>query len=293
MKPICSALQIAPSTYCAVKRLETDPSARAVGDAVMTPILLALWINNRNVYGAHKLLKAARRTGHEIGRDQVGRLKRELGIEGIIRRRKRVFTAVSDRDAMRAPDLVNRDFTAAVADGPDVCPDTQRDSERVFHRRRLQSLRRRVAGRVEHAHRCGPRCPRDGTTVPRPAAARRTRGSCRCGVAIHVRAVHRTPHRDGCSTLDRDGGGFLRRRACGDDQRPLQDRLRLRAQRSPPIGGHRGTRAPYPLLRALIQRAPAAQPLRRRATSRLRSSVLPCPTDRPHQSLDQTARAPN
>ena len=77
------------------------------------PMLLGLWVANRKVYGAHKLWRAARRAGHDIGRDQVARLMRELGIEGISRQRKRVFTTVADPDAVRAPDLVNRVFTAA------------------------------------------------------------------------------------------------------------------------------------------------------------------------------------
>jgi putative transposase len=108
---ICVALQIAPSTYYAAKRRQVEPSARALRDAVMLQILLALWMANRKGYGAHKLWKAAR-AGHEIGRDQVARLMGELGIEGIGRRRKRVFTTVSDPDATRAPDLVNRQFRA-------------------------------------------------------------------------------------------------------------------------------------------------------------------------------------
>jgi putative transposase len=110
---ICKHLQVAPSTYYAAKRREVEPSARAVRDAVMSQVLVALWVTNRKVYGAHKLWKAARRAGHDIGRDQVARLMRELGIEGIRRRRKRVFTTIGDPDALRAPDLVNRDFTAA------------------------------------------------------------------------------------------------------------------------------------------------------------------------------------
>jgi putative transposase len=113
VEPICKALQIAPSTYYAAKRRTIAPSARAVRDAVMLPILLALWIANRKVYGAHKLWKAARRAGHDIGRDQVARLMRQLDIEGISRRRKRIFTTIADPDALRAPDLVNRNFTAA------------------------------------------------------------------------------------------------------------------------------------------------------------------------------------
>jgi putative transposase len=102
-------LQVAPSTYYAVKRHE--PSVRAVRDAVLMQALMVLWIANRKVYGAHKLWKAARRAGLDVDRDQVARLMRELGIRGVSRRRT-VFTTRPDPDAVRAPDLVNRNFTA-------------------------------------------------------------------------------------------------------------------------------------------------------------------------------------
>jgi putative transposase len=114
---ICKHLQVAPSTYYAAKKRQIAPSARAVRDALMTQVLLTLWIANRKVYGAHKLWKAAQRAGHDIGRDQVARLMRELGIEGVSRLRKKVFTTRQDPDATRAPDLVNRHFKA---DRPDA-----------------------------------------------------------------------------------------------------------------------------------------------------------------------------
>ncbi len=57
------------------------------------------------------------RGGHDIGRDQVARLMRDLGIEGVSRLRRKVFTTRADPDAVRAPDLVNRHFTA---DRPDA-----------------------------------------------------------------------------------------------------------------------------------------------------------------------------
>ena len=117
VEPICTTLQIAPSSYYAAKAREVAPSARALRDAVMMQILMVLWVANRKVYGADKLWRAARRAGHDIGRDQVARLMRELGIEGISRRRRKVFTTRQDPDATRAPDLVNRDFTA---DRPDA-----------------------------------------------------------------------------------------------------------------------------------------------------------------------------
>jgi putative transposase len=110
VEPICRALQVAPSTYFAAKRRQ--PSARAVRDAVLMQVLMVLWVANRKVYGAHKLWKAARRAGHDIGRDQVARLMRQMAIEGVNRRRRRVFTTRPDPDALRAPDLVKRNFTA-------------------------------------------------------------------------------------------------------------------------------------------------------------------------------------
>ena len=112
VEPVCRVLQVAPSTYYAAKRREVEPSVRALRDATMMPVLLALWITNRKVYGAHKLWKAARRAGHDIGRDATARLMGLMAIEGVSRRRRKVLTTRTDTDALRAPDLVNRQFTA-------------------------------------------------------------------------------------------------------------------------------------------------------------------------------------
>jgi putative transposase len=109
---ICRQLQVAPSSYYAARRRRSAPSARAVRDAVMMQVVLALWVANRKVYGADKLWKAARRAGHDIGRDQVARLMRRLDIQGVSRQRKKIFTTRPDPAATRAPDLVHRDFTA-------------------------------------------------------------------------------------------------------------------------------------------------------------------------------------
>ena len=115
VEPICKALQVAPSTYYAAK--SRQPSPRALRDAVLKSILFVLWTTNRKVYGAHKLWLAAQRAGHDIGRDQVARLMRELGIRGVSKCRKRIFTTRSDPDAGRPPDLVKRDFSAAHPNG--------------------------------------------------------------------------------------------------------------------------------------------------------------------------------
>ena len=109
VEPVCAALQMAPSTYWTAKR--RPPSARALRDARLMPVLLALWQANYSVYGARKLWVAARRAGHDIGRDQVARLMRQLGIRGV-KREKKARTTRPDPKAARPADLVERVFAA-------------------------------------------------------------------------------------------------------------------------------------------------------------------------------------
>lgn len=115
VEPICTVLRsagvsVAPSTYYDAKT--RPPSARACRDAVLGPALRQLWEDNYCVYGARKLWKAARRAGHDVGRDQVARHMRAAGMVGV-RRGKRVKTTKPDLTAGRHPDLVQRQFTAA------------------------------------------------------------------------------------------------------------------------------------------------------------------------------------
>ena len=100
---------MAPSTYYDTKT--RAPSARAQRDAVLGPVLRGLWEDNYCIYGARKPWKTARRAGRDVGRDQVARLMRAAGIEGV-RRGKRVRTTKPDPAAARHPDLVKRRFTA-------------------------------------------------------------------------------------------------------------------------------------------------------------------------------------
>ena len=110
VEPICTALQVAPSTYYSAK---TRPlSARAIRDAMLKVTLLALWSANYEVYGVRKMWKALGRAGEAVGRDQVGRLMRDLGIQGA-RRGRKVRTTKPDESAARPPDLVDRKFVAS------------------------------------------------------------------------------------------------------------------------------------------------------------------------------------
>jgi putative transposase len=64
-------------------------------------------------YGTERVTRELKRQGAEIGRCRVARLMRENGIAGITRRKRRNLTK-PDPDAATVPDLVRRQFTAAM-----------------------------------------------------------------------------------------------------------------------------------------------------------------------------------
>jgi len=115
VEPICAVLaeagiQVAPSTYYA--RSKAPLTDAELDDAYLANQLRSLWHDNWGVYGARKLWHAARRAGHDIGRDQVARLMRLAGIAGTIRGKHRTVTTRRDQTAPRHPDLVQRGWHA-------------------------------------------------------------------------------------------------------------------------------------------------------------------------------------
>jgi transposase InsO family protein len=115
VEPICTVLaeagiQIAPSTYYA--RSKAPVSDAELDDAYLANALVDLHRANWGVYGAEKLWRAARRAGHQVGRDQVARLMKIAGIAGVVRGKHHTVTTNADRSAPRHPDLVKRGWTA-------------------------------------------------------------------------------------------------------------------------------------------------------------------------------------
>jgi putative transposase len=109
IEPICRTLAIAPSTYYAAR--SRPPSARAVRDATLGTDISRIHRSNYAVYGARKLWHALRREGTSVGRDQVGRLMRSLGLAGAMRGKVRRTTIPSELSP-RPADLVERVFVA-------------------------------------------------------------------------------------------------------------------------------------------------------------------------------------
>lgn len=76
---------------------------------------------NYGGYGVRKMLAALRRDGVEVGRDQVGRLMRELGLQGVRRGSSKRTTVSSAGQSVRPADLVGRNFSTQRPDQLWVC----------------------------------------------------------------------------------------------------------------------------------------------------------------------------
>ncbi len=109
VEPICQTLEIAPSSYYAAR--SRPPSARSVRDEKLKADIGRIHRGNYAVYGARKLWRALHREGTDIGRDQVGRLMRGLGLRGAVRGKTRRTTVPSELSP-RPADLVERVFNA-------------------------------------------------------------------------------------------------------------------------------------------------------------------------------------
>ena len=110
VEPICRILQVAPSSYYAAK--SRPPSARAIRDAELSADISRIHAEHFSVYGVRKAWRVLRREGIDVGRDQVGRLMRALGLAGATRTR-RIRTTHPAAVSQRPADLVERVFAAA------------------------------------------------------------------------------------------------------------------------------------------------------------------------------------
>ena len=86
-------------------------SARALRDVLLLEEVKRIHAENCSVYGVRKMHHAMRRAGWEIGRDQISRLMKLAGMEGVRRGHKPITTRPAGEPDAR-PDLVERRFAA-------------------------------------------------------------------------------------------------------------------------------------------------------------------------------------
>ncbi len=88
--------------------LRRPPSVRARRDAELKGRIVAIWIESGEIHGSPRIHAALLAAGERVSRKRVARLMRELGIEGVTRRRFKTGTTKRDAKAKAAPDLVRR-----------------------------------------------------------------------------------------------------------------------------------------------------------------------------------------
>ena len=110
---LCRVLGVSSSGYYAWSK--RSPSRRARDDAVLIERIGAIHAASKGTYGAPRIHAELRATGRAVGKKRVARLMRHTDLAGVSRRRF-VTTTVRNGD-QRAPDLVDRDFTA---EGPNL-----------------------------------------------------------------------------------------------------------------------------------------------------------------------------
>jgi putative transposase len=114
VEPICRILGVSASAY--YQRQSGLRSRRVIEDEWLLEQIERLHAVNYHAYGYRRLWLALRREGIRVGRDRVKRLMRREGIQGAKRRGKPWRTTRPNPAHDRAPDLVNRDFSAAAPD---------------------------------------------------------------------------------------------------------------------------------------------------------------------------------
>ena len=110
---LCRVLRVSRSGFYAWRTRE--PSARSVADDQLASRIAAIHAGSRGTYGAPRIHAELAEQGVRVSRRRIARLLRELGLEGVSRRRRR-RTTIPDPARPPAPDLVARDFSAT---GPD------------------------------------------------------------------------------------------------------------------------------------------------------------------------------
>ena len=113
VRRMCRLLGVSPSGYYAW--LHRPEAERSRADARLSQRIRAIHSLSRGTYGAPRIHAELTAQDERVGRKRVARLMRQAGLEGVSRR-ARAKTTVRDAQARPAPDLVDRQFSAAAPD---------------------------------------------------------------------------------------------------------------------------------------------------------------------------------
>jgi transposase InsO family protein len=208
VKRLCRILKLARSSYYYWRSTETARAARDAADLALAGQIKAVHATHDGTYGAPRITAELRDNGLAVNHKRVARVMRRFRVQGL-RLRRRVTTTITDPAAVKAPDLIGRDFTAAAinqryVDDITYLPVGQRGF--LYLATVIDLHSRRLAGWAIADH------MRTDLVVDALTAAQRTRGSLDGAImhtdhgAIHVQGVRRRLCRSRGPPIDEQGG---------------------------------------------------------------------------------------
>ncbi|MFF8918739.1 IS3 family transposase [Streptomyces sp. NPDC015032] len=112
VKRLSSILGIARSSFYYWRRTAPDRAARQAADDRLAARIRTVHRDSDGTYGAPRITAELRDEGGQVvNHKRVARITRTIGLEGV-RLRRRHRTTISDPVAVKAPDLIGRNFTA-------------------------------------------------------------------------------------------------------------------------------------------------------------------------------------
>jgi putative transposase len=114
VEPVLRVLEVPVSTFYGWLARRRRPSPRDVEQTWLGEQIQRIHAAADGTYGSPKVHAQLRREGIWVSRKRVERLMRQAGLQGAFMRKRKRSSTRRDPTATPAPDLVNRDFTAAV-----------------------------------------------------------------------------------------------------------------------------------------------------------------------------------
>jgi transposase InsO family protein len=111
VKRLCQILGVARSSFYYWKTTAPERAARDAADTALAAWIRAIQTRHDGTYGVPRVTAELRAGGLPINHKKVARVMRRHRIRGL-RLRRRAQTTISDPAAVKAPDLIRRDFTA-------------------------------------------------------------------------------------------------------------------------------------------------------------------------------------
>lgn len=108
---LCSLLGISRSSFYYWRRTAAARTARQAVEAELAARIRKVHQDSDGTYGAPRITAELRDEGERVNHKRVARIMRSIGLEGV-RLRRRHRTTTPDPAAAKAPDLIERDFTA-------------------------------------------------------------------------------------------------------------------------------------------------------------------------------------